>query len=103
MEQDAMPKAAACKDEEENLQGCKDSSRFYLELCRQVSDPALEVSQLCCHRPLRAAIGAAQGWASAVPACPGALPAGARAACPAWCGGAAWIVARLPPGPQAVV
>ena len=67
---------------EERFKKCRDSSS-YLELCRQVSDPALEVSQLCCHRPLRAAVGATQGWASAKPACPGALPAGVPAACPA--------------------
>ena len=95
-----MLKAATCKDEE-RLKG--ETAGSYLELCRQVSDPALEMRQLCCHRPLRAAIGAAQGWASAVPACPGALPAGACAACAARCGSTAGIVARLPPGPQAVV
>ena len=87
---------------EKRFKKCRDSSS-YLKLCRQVSNPALEVCQLRCHRPLRAAVGATQGWASAMPACPGALPAGARAACSAWCGGAARLMACLPPGPQAVV
>ena len=103
-EERARPKMAVFKVEREDLQGCRDSSSSYLELSRQVSHPALKVSQLCGHRPLCAAVGAGQGWAYAMPAWPSALLAGARAAHAARCdGSAARIMTSLPPGPQAVV
>ena len=104
LQQHARPEAAAWGVEKGKVQEYRDSRSSYLELSRQVSNPALKVSQLRCHRPLRAAVCAAQGWASAVPACPGAVPVRVCAARAARRGGdAAQIMACLPPGPQAVV